>query len=84
MDISYAKENDNKITNNNYGNSNNYSYSCYIISNTIYVATKNGMDANIEGVKALYSYSEFTSALMRDYAISVVFTILGAGAVTEQ
>ena len=43
---------------------------------------KNGMDANIEGVKALYSYSEFTSALMRDYAISIVFTILGAGAVT--
>lgn len=43
---------------------------------------KNGMEANIEGVKALYSYSEFTSALMRDYAISVVFTILGAGAVT--
>ena len=44
---------------------------------------KNGMTANFEGMKNLYSYSEFTNALIRDLVISIVFTALGAGVVAS-
>lgn len=43
----------------------------------------NGYYVNIENLKTLYQNSEWLNAIMRDYIISVVFTILGASVVTS-
>lgn len=46
--------------------------------------SKNGMEASFENLEWLYQNSEFTSAIMRDYIISVVFTLLGISGVTSK
>ena len=38
-----------------------------------------GIDPSLENLKIIYSVSEFTSALMKDYIISIIFTLLGIG-----
>lgn len=43
---------------------------------------KENVTVSFETIQELYSYSEFSSAMIRDYVISVVFTILGASVVT--
>lgn len=43
----------------------------------------NGYYVSMENLKALYQNSEWNSAIIRDYVISVVFTLLGASAVTS-
>lgn len=40
-----------------------------------------GVDANIENFKILYEDSEFFSAIMKDYVISIIFTIIGISGV---
>lgn len=42
-----------------------------------------GYYVSMENLKALYQNSEWNSAIIRDYVISVVFTLLGASAVTS-
>lgn len=46
--------------------------------------SKNGAEANFENLEWLYQNSEFTSAIMRDYIISAVFTLLGISGVTSK
>lgn len=43
----------------------------------------NGYYVSMENLKTLYQNSEWFSAIIRDYIISVVFTLLGASAVTS-
>lgn len=45
---------------------------------------KNGIEASFENLEWLYQNSEFVSAMLRDYIISVVFTFLGIHGVTTQ
>lgn len=40
-----------------------------------------GVDANIENFKILYEDSEFFSAIMKDYVVSIIFTIIGISGV---
>jgi len=42
---------------------------------------KDGEAASIENLKILYEYDEFVGAIIKDYAISVVFTFLGISGV---
>ena len=42
---------------------------------------KDGEAASIENLKILYQYDEFVGAIIKDYAISVVFTFLGISGV---
>ena len=44
--------------------------------------SKYGLAVNADTLKLLYSNSEFVSGLTRDFLISAVFTLLGAGAVS--
>lgn len=44
---------------------------------------KENLAVNMQSIKNLYTYSDFSSAIIRDYLISVVFTILGASVVTS-
>lgn len=44
---------------------------------------KEGITVNLINIQRLYLYSEFSSAMMHDFVISVVFTILGASIVTS-
>lgn len=43
----------------------------------------NGYYVSMENLKTLYQNSEWISAIIRDYIISVIFTILGASVVTS-
>lgn len=43
--------------------------------------SKQGATVNIDTLKFLYSYGDFTSAIMKDYIISVLFTFLGISGV---
>lgn len=45
---------------------------------------KNGGDASFENLEFLYQNSEFVNAMIRDYIISIVFTLLGIHGVTSQ
>ena len=45
---------------------------------------KNGYEASFGNLEWLYQNNEFTGALMKDYFISVVFTLLGISGVTSQ
>lgn len=47
----------------------------------ILLLLKENIIATIPNIKLLYSESSFLSAIMRDYAISIVFTILGISGV---
>lgn len=40
-----------------------------------------GVDANIENFKILYEDSDFFSAIMKDYVVSIIFTIIGISGV---
>ena len=42
---------------------------------------KDGVSFTIENIKYLYSNDEFLSAIMRDYAVSILFTFLGISGV---
>lgn len=44
---------------------------------------KEGLTISLNAIKNLYSYNDFSSAIFRDYIISVAFTILGASVVTS-
>ena len=44
---------------------------------------KEGMSISIENISKLYKNSEFSSAMVHDYMISIVFTILGASVITS-
>lgn len=43
---------------------------------------KEGMHVSVDNISKLYQNSEFSSAIMHDFAISIVFTILGASVIT--
>ncbi len=42
---------------------------------------KNNLEVSFNSIKNLYTYNNFISGIMRDYIISVLFTVLGAGTV---
>lgn len=42
---------------------------------------KENMTVSFNSVKNLYTYNNFASAILRDYIISVLFTIIGAGVI---
>lgn len=44
---------------------------------------KEGLPVTTQAIKNLYSFGEFSTAIIKDYAISVIFTILGASVVTS-
>lgn len=44
---------------------------------------KEGMSISIENISRLYKNSEFSSGMVHDYMISIVFTILGASVITS-
>lgn len=44
---------------------------------------KEGINVSIANVQRLYKNQEFASAMMKDYIISVIFTILGASIITS-
>ncbi len=46
--------------------------------------SKNGIEANLNQLEWLYQNSEFTNAIIRDYIISLVFTLLGIHGVITQ
>ncbi len=46
--------------------------------------SKNDLVVSFENLEWLYQNSEFASAIMRDYIISLVFTLLGISGVTSQ
>lgn len=48
-----------------------------------WLLAKEGLPATLQAIKNLYSFSDFSTAIMRDYLISVVFTVLGASIVTS-
>lgn len=43
---------------------------------------KENLTVNINSLKNVYAYNQFSSAIIRDYIISVIFTILGASVIT--
>ena len=45
---------------------------------------KEDLSVNINSIRNIYSYKEFSTAIFRDYAISVIFTIIGAGVITKK
>lgn len=46
--------------------------------------SKNGLEASFDNLMWLYENSEFTSAIIRDYVVSFVFTLLGIHGVITQ
>lgn len=44
---------------------------------------KEGINVSVANVQRLYSNTEFSTAIMKDFVISVIFTILGASIVTR-
>ncbi len=44
---------------------------------------KENIPVSFETIKNLYTYKDFSSAIIRDYVISVLFTVLGASVVTS-
>ena len=48
-----------------------------------WLLAKEGLPATPQAIKNLYSFSDFSTAIIRDYLISVVFTVLGASVVTS-
>ena len=44
---------------------------------------KEGLNPSVANIKKLYSNEEFATAIMKDFVISVVFTILGASIITS-
>ena len=42
---------------------------------------RENLDVNFTSIKNLYTYNNFASGIMRDYIISLLFTVLGAGVV---
>ncbi len=44
---------------------------------------KEGINVSITNIQRLYENQEFTTAMMKDFAISVIFTILGASIITS-
>ncbi len=47
------------------------------------ILSKNGYDASFYNLNILYSASEFKSAILRDYAIAILFTILGISGIIK-
>lgn len=43
---------------------------------------KEGINVSVQNIQRLYENKEFSAALMKDFAISVIFTILGASIIT--
>ncbi len=48
------------------------------------LGVKNGLDFSFDILDLLYQSSEFKTAILKDYAISVLFTFLGIGGVLGQ
>ncbi len=49
----------------------------------ILLLIKEGQSGSIENLKVLYNYEPFMQAIIKDYAISVLFTILGISGVVS-
>lgn len=45
---------------------------------------KEGADITFENLQVLYNYKPFMSAILKDYAISILFTILGIGGIIRK
>lgn len=63
------------------------SFICITISTFIIIPillmNKENIIVNIDNFKSLYDYSPFISAIIRDYAISLIFTFLGISGVVK-
>ena len=44
---------------------------------------KEGLPVTLQSIKNLYSFSDFSTAIIKDYLITVIFTVLGASVVTS-
>lgn len=47
------------------------------------ILSKNGYDVSFYNLKILYNSSKFTSAILRDYIIAVLFTVLGISGIIK-
>ncbi len=47
------------------------------------LAKKEGLPVTLQSIKNLYSFSDFSTAIIKDYLITVIFTVLGASVVTS-
>lgn len=56
--------------------------STFIISPLI-MLSKEGLDASFENLQYLYTYKDISQAIMSDYFISLIFTVLGIGGIIK-
>ena len=48
-----------------------------------WLLAKEGLPVTLQSIKNLYSFSDFSTAIIKDYLITVIFTVLGASVVTS-
>ena len=48
-----------------------------------WLLAKEGLPVTLQSIKNLYSFNDFSTAIVKDYFITVIFTVLGASVVTS-